>query len=136
MIELEQYWMGRDRSYANELTDEIRKNAVETVRRANLLIGCYQKATGDVRPRGVNSGWRPSAVNAATPKAAKKSKHMLGLALDIADASKTMKAWLMTPAGQQALVECELWMEHPDATPAWVHVQIVPPASNRRVFMP
>ena len=136
MIELAQYWMGRDRVYPTDLTDEIRANAAETVKRANRLIAIYQKATGDVRPRGVNSGWRPAAVNAATPGAAKKSNHMLGRALDIGDASKTMKAWLMTPAGQQALVECELWMEHPNATPAWVHVQIVPPASNRRVFMP
>lgn len=136
MILLEQYWMGRDRAYASELTDEIRQNAAETVRRTNLLIDRYQQATGDKRPRGVNSGWRPSAVNAATPKAAKKSKHMLGLALDIADASKTMKAWLMTAEGQRALIECELWMEHPDATPTWVHVQTVPPGSGKRVYMP
>lgn len=136
MIELTQYWMGRDRTHSKDLTDEIRANAAETVKRANRLIAIYQKATGDVRPRGVNSGWRPAAVNAAIPGAAKKSNHMLGRALDISDASKTMKAWLMTPTGQQTLVECELWMEHPDATPAWVHVQIVPPASNRRVFMP
>jgi len=136
MIELQQYWMGRDRSYPKELTDDIRANAAETVKRSNSLIAVYQKATGDYRPRGVNSGWRPSQVNAKTSGAAKKSRHMTGQAIDIADASKSMKIWLMTPAGQQALVECELWMEHPDATPTWVHVQIVPPASGRRVFHP
>lgn len=136
MIELAQYWMGRDVTYAKDLNDEIRSNAVETVSRANRLLAIYQKATGDTRSRGVNSGWRPAAVNAATSGAAKKSNHMLARAIDISDASKTMKAWLMTPAGQKALIECELWMEHPDATPTWVHVQIVPPGSNRRVFMP
>ena len=136
MIELAQYWMGRDRAYSGDLTNEIRANAAETVRRANRLVAIYQAATGDMRPRGVNSGWRPAAVNSLTPGAAKKSKHMLGCAIDIADASKTMKIWLMTPAGQQALIECELWMECPDATPTWVHVQIVPPGSNRRVFTP
>lgn len=136
MIQLEQYWMGRDRAYAKDLTDEIKANAAETIKRANRLIAIYQKATGDTRPRSVNSGWRPPAVNSLTPGAAKKSKHMLGQALDIADASKTMKAWLMTAAGQKALVECELWMEHPDATPTWVHVQIVPPGSGNRVFRP
>lgn len=128
--------MGRDRAYPDELTDEIRANAAETVSRANRLIFIYQKMTGDVRPRGVNSGWRPAAVNAATPNAAKKSKHMLGLALDISDASGAMKKWLMTPAGQQVLADCELWMEHPNATPTWVHVQTVPPRSGLRVFMP
>ena len=136
MIELAKYWMGRDRSYPNELTNEIRANAAETVRRANLLIVKYQKATGDLRPRGVSSGWRPTAVNARTPGAAKGSNHMMARAIDITDASKAMKAWLMTPAGQQALIECELWMEHPSATPTWVHVQIIPPRSGNRVFTP
>jgi hypothetical protein len=136
MIELAQFWMGRDRVYADQLTDGIRANAAETVRRANRLIAIYQKQTGDTRARKVSSGWRPAAVNAVTPGAARKSSHMLGRAIDIADASKAMKVWLMTDIGQKALVECELWMEHPDATPTWVHVQIVPPGSGRRVFRP
>jgi len=29
-----------------------------------------------------------------------------------------------------------LWLEHPESTPRWCHVQIVPPASGKRVFRP
>lgn len=136
MINESQFWMGRDKTHSSELTEEIRKNAVETIKRANALIAIYEKTTGDSRQRGVTSGWRPAAINAKTANAAKKSNHMLALAVDIADSSRTMKTWLMSAAGQAALVECGLWMEHPDATPTWVHVQTVPPRSGRRVFVP
>lgn len=136
MITLEGFYMGRDAQFERDLTDEIRANAAIMVERANKLLGRYVAATGDARPRRVTSGWRPAAINANVPGAAPRSNHMLGRAIDIADASKSFKQWLMTPAGQAALVECELWMEHPDATPTWVHVQIVPPRSGNRVFRP
>jgi hypothetical protein len=29
-----------------------------------------------------------------------------------------------------------LWMEHPDKTPTWLHIQTVPPGSGNRVFWP
>lgn len=136
MITLKQFFNGRDVQYASELTPEMLAAAATVVLRANKLLALYVEATGDQRPRGVTSGWRPAAINANVPRAAKRSKHMVCCAIDIADASKTLKKWLMTEAGQKALVECELWMEHPDATPSWVHVQSVPPQSGRRVFLP
>lgn len=135
MITLEGFYMGRDATHAGELTDEVRSNAVVTVQRANELLARYIRATGDNRPRRVNSGWRPAAVNAAIG-GARRSNHTLGRAIDIADASKALKKWLMTEEGQAALVGTGLWMEHPDATPSWVHLQIVPPRSGRRVFQP
>lgn len=136
MITLEMYWMGRDAKFPGSLTEVVRKNAEETVRRANRLLGIYVAETGDKRQRAVASGWRPAEVNATVKGAAKKSNHMTGRAVDIADASGTMKKWLMTNRGQLALIECGLWMEHPEATPTWVHVQIVPPLSGNRVFRP
>jgi uncharacterized protein YcbK (DUF882 family) len=135
MITLEGFYMGRDATHASELTDEIRSNALVTVERSNKLLALYIAATGDERPRRVNSGWRPAAVNAVIG-GARKSHHMMGRAIDIADASKALKRWLMTEAGQAALVSVGLWMEHPDATPSWVHLQITPPRSGRRVFQP
>lgn len=135
MITLKEFYMGRDATHASELTDEIRSNALVTVERANKLLALYVEATGDARPRRVNSGWRPPAVNTAIG-GARRSNHTLGRAIDIADASRALKRWLVTPAGQVALIECGLWMEHPDATPTWVHVQIVPPRSGSRVFWP
>lgn len=136
MITLAQFFNGRDIQYADELTPEMLGDAATVVLRANKLLAIYTETTGDRRPRGVTSGWRPAAINANTPRAAKRSKHMICRAVDVSDASKSLKKWLMTEAGQKALIECELWMEHPDATPSWVHLQIVPPGSGRRVFTP
>ena len=135
-ITLEQFWKGRDVQFARELTGAIRANAELTVSRVNLLLARYAAATGDERPRGVTSGWRPAAVNAGTPGSAKRSNHMLGLACDVADASGALDEWLMTAAGLSVLGECELWLEHPDSTVGWCHLQIVPPRSGRRVFRP
>ncbi len=49
-ITLKQYWKNRDVEYAAELTPLIRTNAVETVRRANLLLTIYHAATGTKSP--------------------------------------------------------------------------------------
>ena len=35
MITLDAYWMGRDKEYANELTESIQANAAATVKRIN-----------------------------------------------------------------------------------------------------
>ena len=118
MITLADYYMGRDTQYAAELTEELRVNAGIVVARANLLLS---------RPgfqRGVNSGWRPAAINAAIAHAAKESRHILCLAIDIDDPDDLLDAWCM--ANPRALEEIGLWLEHPAATPCWCHVQIVP----------
>lgn len=130
------FWMGRDKTYSCDLTDEICTNAAETVRRANLLLARFYVARPTAHKRVVNSGWRPPQVNARTERAAKLSNHMLAKAIDISDDDGQLDAWLMTTDGQAALAEIGLWMEHPSATPRWAHVQIVPPKSGRRVFLP
>ncbi|WP_374335552.1 hypothetical protein [Methyloversatilis sp.] len=136
MLTLEQYWMKRDKAYASDLTDEIRENAAETVRRANLLLEKFYADRPNAVKRKVNSGWRPPAVNQKTKNAAPKSNHMLARAVDIGDQDGELDKWLMTVSGQNALEEIGLWMEHPSATPGWAHVQIVPPRSGKRVFYP
>ena len=136
MITSDMFWKGRDKQFASEITSEIRANAAETLRRANMLLERYAQSGGVCAALGCTSGWRPAAVNAATKGAAKKSNHMLGKAIDIADPGDQPDKWLMTVAGQEALADIGLWMEHPSATPNWAHVQIVPPGSCRRVFYP
>lgn len=118
VLTLADYYMGRDRQYADELTRELRANARETVKRANRLLRHAGLA------RGVNSGWRPAAVNAAIPNAAKRSKHLLCLAIDLDDDDDALDAWCM--GHLDVLEELGLWLEHPAATPRWCHVQIVP----------
>lgn len=136
-ISLEMYWKGRDKLFVTQLTPTIRRNAEETVRRANFLLEMFYSANPmAAKGRGCNSGWRPAQVNASTKGAAKNSPHMTAEAIDIGDDDEMLDKWLMTQAGQKALESVGLWIEHPSATPRWTHVQTRPPASGRRVFFP
>jgi hypothetical protein len=128
MITLANYFMGRDALHATELTDELRANALLTVRRANALLARARL------PGIVNSGWRPHAVNARTPNASTRSKHLTCQAIDLNDEGDALDAWCI--ANLPVLEALGLWLEHPDATPGWCHVQTVAPRSGRRVFMP
>lgn len=143
-ITTEDYFTGpgrvrRDLAYPADLTSEIRDNAAETVRRVNLIL--FSMAQGGVVLKVdpstgslSHSGWRPPAVNAATKGAAKKSNHMLGLADDLFDPDGALDAWCL--ANLPVLEEVGLWLEHPDATPEWCHLQIRAPRSGNRVFRP
>lgn len=135
MITRDDFFMGRDKAYPHDLTDEIEVNAQVTIDRANLLLTRFRAETGDTYARKVNSGWRPPSVNAATPGAARKSKHMLGQAIDIDDDNSALDDWLMTPEGETALREIGLWHEHPRDTDGWAHVQTVPPGSGNLHFL-
>jgi hypothetical protein len=137
MITLEQFYKGRDKHYASELTPEIQANAVETLHRANLLLDKFTAANPKaVVNRGCHSGWRPPEVNASIPHAAPLSNHMTGKAIDIGDDDGQLDKWLMTGEGQSALAALYLWLESPTTTPGWSHVQTVPPHSGHRVFLP
>lgn len=128
MISLADFYMGRDLTYPDELTAVHRANAQRTVDRVNELLAAFGE------DRKVNSGWRPAAVNAGVPNAAAKSKHMTCEACDLNDDDGSLDAWCM--ANQPELERIGLWLESPDTTPRWCHVQTVPPRSGHRVFLP
>lgn len=135
MITLTAFWMGRDSLFADQLTEEIKANAIETVARANRLLSLG----GFLAHDQVSSGWRPAAINERTSNAGKNSRHLYGQAVDITDHSREFARWAYSH--QDFLTETGLWMEHPDWTWSqhgnhWVHLQIVPPGSGRRVFIP
>jgi hypothetical protein len=130
MIDLKAFYNGREEAYRNELTDEIRRNAEDTVAKANELLA----RAGFEDVCSVNSGWRPRQVNAATPNAAATSHHLTGRAVDLPDPDRTLAAWCVD--NLEALAEMGLWMEDPRWTPTWVHLQSVPPGSGNRVFSP
>jgi hypothetical protein len=127
-ISLDDYWMGRDKEYASSLTDAIRFNATKD---GVLLVAGKNNSL-------VNSGWRPPAVNAATPNAAARSRHMTGEACDVHDPDGALDKWCV--ANLPVLAKVGLWMEHPKATPGWCHLQTVPQASfaktGLRIFSP
>lgn len=135
-ITLKQYWKNRDVEHAAELTPQIKNNAIETVRRANLLLGIYHSATGAAQPDSVNSGWRPPSINAATKGAAKNSPHLTAEAVDLSDDVEAIDRWLATDAGRNALKVCDLYAEVASATPRWCHLQTRRTASGRRIFKP
>lgn len=142
MISLANYYKGFDRIHADELTPELQANAERTVAAANALQARAVKAGVPLAPAQIDgkllpSGWRPKAVNARTPRASKTSLHMSCEAIDLFDTpDQPLGRWLQTDAGRAALEETGLWMEDPNFTPTWVHVQTRPPPSGKRYFIP
>lgn len=139
MITLNDYYRGRDLKFPLELTEERRANAVETVKRVNLLLTALAGAgvAVEAAPQSgspVTSGWRPASINASTPRAALRSKHMTCQACDIYDPAGDIDEWCYE--NQTVLAQIGLWLEHPSSTKGWCHVQTVPPGSGRRVFYP
>lgn len=145
MITLPDYWMGRDARYPDELTDAIIEHATLLLGRVNLLLSwayaehvtpALDRATGNY----VASGWRPSTINDATSNAAAHSRHLTGEAIDLRDhGTRDLARWCLR--NRDALEEIGLWMEDPQWTHVppgqpWVHLQIVPPGSRRRVYVP
>ena len=139
MITLEQYWMGRDVKFPADLTAEIRHNAEQLVGKVNNLLNAAELdgVTPGMSVRGdaIASGWRPPAVNDATTNAAKASKHRSGQAVDLVDGpGRTLARWCLR--NLDVLEDLGLWMEDPQWTPTWVHLQLVPAGSGRRVYLP
>ena len=140
MITLTDYFMGRDRTHAAELTDEIRGNAALTVARVNLLLAAAEEdlvepGIDEVTGTAVASGWRPAGINARTQNAATGSKHLTAQACDLQDtADRRLARWCLRNLAR--LEEIGLWMEDPQWTPDWVHLQTVPPGSGKRVYRP
>lgn len=124
-----------------ELTQELRDNAIITVERANALLDAFAAYWKEKAPlvvverRECSSGWRPRSVNdwmveehernPKAPRAAKRSNHILCRAIDIRDGNGNLDKFCLATT---VLVDLDLWIEHPDATPGWCHAQIVSPA--------
>lgn len=134
MITLSDYWMGRNKLYAKAWTGTIQINGCKTVERVNRLLALFEKDTG-IKLFTVNSGWRPVEVNDATSNAGKNSRHITAEACDMRDtAARDFAQWCLNNLDQ--LSQLGLWMERPQWTPTWVHLQIVAPGSGHRVYIP
>ncbi len=118
--------MGRDK--ANPLTSELKENL------ESLLVALNKFRLAYGKPMTVSSGYRPPATNASTKGAAKHSWHMVCFACDFKDLDGSLDAWCL--AHLDVLKDAGLWLESPDSTPGWCHLQAVPPHSGSRVFKP
>jgi hypothetical protein len=132
VITLEAFWMGRDVLYPP--TDQFRANALDLVERVNHLLSMYRAECPAAPPTPVSSGYRPPAINQRTFGAAARSNHMICKAVDLRDPGDQLDDWCMVSL--PLLESYGLWLEHPDATPGWCHLQSVGPRSGRRVFYP
>lgn len=120
-----------ERAKSSELTDEIKKNANTLLTLVNALL---TDLAVDPMPK-VSSGFRPSSVNSALPNAAKRSLHMTGLAIDLADEDNNLDKLIQVKP--ELLDKYELWLEHPDATDRWTHLDKGTRTARKvRIFRP
>ena len=127
--------------YASDLTDQVKANAAETVKRVNALLEAAAKdkvyaGTDEITGTVFASGWRPPSVNERTKNAASKSTHITAEGCDLQDDRKTRALATWCIYNLSILANIGLWMEDPRWTPDWVHVQTRPPGSKRRVYIP
>lgn len=124
-------YANRPIDYPPDHTTEV--NAAILAARVARLFEEYRKATGkQLSAKDFTSGYRPAAINAKVQGAAPKSNHQYGCAVDVADADGAFDKWCYENTSILAI--CGLWLEHPDSTNGWTHLQCVPPRSRARVF--
>jgi len=127
MITVAQYLSQHLQGHEMELTEDIKTNAAIICEKANQLMSAFGE------DRGLRSGWRPATINKSAGGAT-RSKHMLGQAVDIEDKDGRLDEFCKQNIG--LLEQLELWLEAPEYTESWAHIQCVPPRSGRRFFIP
>jgi uncharacterized protein YcbK (DUF882 family) len=116
----------KERLKSEELTQDVKNNGEKLLNRVCQLL----KELG-INKAVVSSGFRPSSINGKIKGAAKKSLHMLGKAIDLADVDgKLYKAISSKP---ELLKKYGLWLEHKDDTPTWVHLDMSSLRTDREV---
>lgn len=118
-----------------EVPAEYEANLAELLRKANLLRTAWAKAMT------ITSGYRTMEDHLRIykeknitdkSKIPMKSKHLYCKAVDISDPDGKLMVW--AKANVSLLTEIGLWCE--DRTQGWLHIQIEPPASGNRFYMP
>ena len=119
-----------ERAKSEELTYDVKSAAMLLVDKINELDRRI-----DLGKPVVSSGFRPTKVNAGIPNAAKSSGHTRGLAVDFADKDGILKA--KVAKYPEILRELGLFMEHPDATLTWMHLDYIKRSDRPdRLFRP
>lgn len=117
------------RKYPEEdITPLMRTNLSKLLDALNKFRAAYGK------PMIVTSGLRTQQQNDQLSNAGKKSAHLTGEACDFADVDRSITNFVL--ANPSILVDCDLYMEEPSATPTWCHLSCRRPYSGRRIFQP
>ena len=123
MITRDEILMGREKQ------SPLNKDQEDNLSKLLIAVNIFRKAYG--KPMIVTSGYRPSAINAAIG-GAKKSSHMSCQAVDFKDTDGKLAKWCLENI--KVLEDARLYMEDPESTKGWVHLQIRP--TRNRVFKP
>lgn len=134
MIELDDYLSASgkypQRLQDVECTEEVKNNAIILLNKINQLL-----VELGITSIIVSSGFRPSSVNANTPGSAKRSLHMIGLAIDLVDIDNDIYNKILT--NHQILDKYKLWLESKDSTPNWCHLDLGIRSERKiRIFIP
>ena len=136
-VTLYHYFKRRDEKYRSEFNAGILANAEELLRRVNLLLSDLSQLDSRLldRPFLVSSGWRPASLNKSVTGAAPRSHHISGKAIDFVDTDNSIDAIISTH--YQLLPVHGLWLEHPDHTPGWCHLDMgLRSAREKQIFKP
>lgn len=125
-ISVMQYLMGRAK--LEDLPPEHVTNINILIPKINELLERYN------RPVPMNSGYRTVEDQKRINPKAMKSKHMEGAAIDLGDRDHNLRYFILNNV--KILEELDLYMEDPSHTATWIHLQIIPPKSKRRIFIP
>lgn len=129
--------MGRDKTYPKEYTTIVSDNLDKLLKVIEKVESKYVEDGG--KPFTVNSGWRPSGINAVTSNASAGSKHLLGLAVDVGDSDCKIWKWVLENVAflkeNNIHIEDKRWTSS-DESGGWVHFQIVPPKSGKFIYIP
>lgn len=116
------------RTTLDKLSDQQVRNLNILINKVNELLDRYGKSVT------MNSGYRSPEDQARINPKAPKSKHMECAAIDIGDKDHNFRYFCLN--NLHHLVELGLYMEDPSSTYNWIHLQIIPPKSGRRIFLP
>ena len=110
-----------DRDITDPLQTEQFYNLLDLLPRVNLIRFLYGK------PLTVSSGYRPESINNSVG-GAKKSNHMILKAVDFKDPDGQFAQWCLVNLDK--LKSAGLYMEDPNTTQGWVHLQTTPTINN------
>lgn len=134
MIKMSEILKGKD---ITDIPEEHHENLFDLLLKLNKLRALYAKSMI------VSSGYRflEDHIRIYADKGIRdlskipmKSKHLCGQACDIADPDNKLKDFINNNLDE--VIKIGLWFEDFKHTPGWVHIQIVPPASGKRFFIP
>ena len=123
MITKQDILMGRDAEYP--LTQALHANLDTLLMRLNTLESICPF------PLIITSGYRPGRFNRAA-HGAKSSAHLTCEAADIKDIDQNLRKWI----SYDKLQDVDLYLESPDFTPTWIHLQTRRTKSGNRIFSP